>query len=257
MGATPPQLKRYVNLYKEAAHVSELFVFTVIPPLQFVMVAGIVDSPESSGYGALAADISAAVDVMCPPDTRVLVHVMSQNGTFAYHALRQEEQLMSKVVGVVFDSAPVAMTPHAIWKALKAATSVCVAGQAISFMKGLIGKEVTYEGHLQHRTERMLDFFTSGAAFPGNVKALFLYSKADAITDPVYIEDIIASAPRAAVTGHDFGTSGHTAHILHDPAQYRRCVLAFVTRVCGNSNSNSNSSSSSTVSSLPLQRSKL
>lgn len=239
MGAHQTQLKRYVEVYlgiqslsRECASVS---VLTVIPPIQFVMTAGIVGSHDRSGYGAVATDVARFtrkffVETKKSKEVRVTLHVMSQNGTFAYLALAEERELMERVGAVVFDSGPVSMTPKAIWNATKAAIGARFAKQAISFMSYLI--EGDYNEHLRKRTAMVLDFFEGNKGPRKNT--LFLYSSADEITDPAYVLKVFAmcnsSGGNNNVEAHDFVSSSHAAHILYDRVTYREKVQGFVLR---------------------------
>lgn len=234
MGAHQTQLKRYVDVYlglqnlsRECASVS---VLTVIPPIQFVMTAGIVGNHDRSGYGAVASDVAKFTEkfVVNKRECRVTLHVMSQNGTFAYLALTEQDEFMRRVGAVIFDSAPVSMTPEAVWNATKAAIGARFAKQAISFMSYLI--EGDYNEHLRKRSAMILNFFEEKGP---RENALFLYSTADTITDPNYVIKVVDMCSGNNVEAFDFGSSSHAAHILFDNVTYRSKVQSFVLRCLG------------------------
>ena len=159
----------------------------VIPPIQFVMTAGIVESGNTeTGYGAIARDISTFMNNFVT--AKVILHIMSQNGTFAYLAMAEEERFdMNRINAVVFDSAPVALTSKAVWNATKAAVGPDMAKRAIAFMKYIINGD--YEEHLSKRSKSVLEFFQKRGP---RYNVLFLYSSTDEITEPSYVKQIIS-----------------------------------------------------------------
>ena len=97
-----------------------------------------------------------------------------------------------------------------------------MAERAIGLLKYILSANGDFESYLTSRTADVKDFFAREDPVR---RALFLYSKADAITDYRYIQDIIRIRSGSEVHEVDFGDSGHTGHILRFPRKYREEVL--------------------------------
>lgn len=222
MGASFRQMARYVKLYAELHKESKnVALLTVIAPIQFTMTALVAKDPAQNGYGALSSDLASLVDKEYS-DYQLIMHIMSQNGTFAYQAACKERVLSSRLTCVVLDSAPVAMSYGAVFSAASAAIGKGMAERAIGLLKYILSANGDFESYLTSRTADVKDFFAREDPVR---RALFLYSKADAITDYRYIQDIIRIRSGSEVHEVDFGDSGHTGHILRFPRKYREEVL--------------------------------
>lgn len=234
MGANYRQLLRYVKLYLELHKgCSSVTVFSVIAPIQFTMTALVTPDSKKNGYGVLAQDLLSFLALNERyAESKVILHVMSQNGTFAYQALHNERELMKRVVCIVFDSAPVAMTYDAIFRAASAAIGAGIAKKAIDLLKWVCTEHQDFESYLASRTADVKEFFSRENWC---ASTLFLYSRSDLITTSSYVEEIIAGCERRGVEGRvlgvDFGESGHTGHILKYPDRYRTEVLQFCCHV--------------------------
>lgn len=224
MGSNPKQMRRYEDIYLSLPlPVSTLLV---IPPVQFVMTAGIVANGDlETGYEAVARDIALFMEDYSS-SAKVVLHNLSQNASFLYMAMVREEKFnMDRVSAIIFDSAPVAMTSKAVWNASKAVMGARFAKQAIAFMKHMI--EGDYEEHLAKRTDSVLDAFERHGP---RSNALFLYSSSDEITDASFVRKIvnICGGESNHVEAFDFGASSHVSHILYDFKTYTETVTAFI-----------------------------
>ena len=230
MGASLNQMARYKRLYAELhKECKSVALLTVIAPIQFTMTALVAQEPSENGYGALSSDLSSLVSGQFA-DYQLIMHVMSQNGTFAYQAVCKEREVQSRLTCVVFDSAPVAMSYDAVFTAASAVIGKSLAKQAIGMLKYIVSERGDFEVYLASRTEDVRDFFERED--PAK-RALFLYSKADTITDYRYVKEILRARSGKKAYGIDFGDSGHTGHILRCPQRYREEVLRFCCRALG------------------------
>ena len=230
MGASFRQMARYNRLYAELHNgCQSVTLLTVIPPIQFTMTALVAQEPSENGYGALSSDLCSLVSRQYST-YKLIMHVMSQNGTFAYQTACKERVLMDRLSCVIFDSAPVSMTKEAIFTAASAAIGKGMAKRAISLLEYIVSEKTNFESYLVSRTEDVKSFFISQDP---SESALFLYSKADKITDYRYVEEILAVRTGSKASGVDFGESGHTGHILRFPRKYREAVLRHCCRALG------------------------
>lgn len=245
MGASDRNMLKYVSLYNELlsnAHRSvKCLVF--IPPISCILASGITVDAEKNGFDACANEIMSLLKSkhFIPVNntnnygrgiqSKTLLHVMSQNGSFTYQSLISHN--FDDFDAVVFDSGPVKMTRTAISRAINAAVGSFAGNALLNTVTFLHGGYSKFESFLKKRIESIeFNFVTCES----NAHELYLYSSADVITDANYVSAIVKRRQKIykgiksnrKIMRHDFNTTDHVAHLSAQPDAYRQTLLKFL-----------------------------
>jgi len=234
MGASARNMERLSSAMLEVLGgvQGKVKVLAVTAPISFVLKQGLLGNWEEGPYAALAEDVirltqeeeaGAGVEP-------ILVHASSQNGAFAYRALvgnrtrrpiQGHARWRARVAGVVFDSAPVALTPAAVDSAVWSALGPVQGRLVTAALRIAIGGEQEYAERMQRQKDMYTGWFLGQD--PVAAPLLFLFSYADRISSNDYIQMLIVEKRKGgtAVQWHDFGGSAHVQHLSAYTAEYR------------------------------------
>lgn len=231
MGATERNMAKHARCWFDAVEEEHNVqrVLSVIPPLTYVLKQGMHLSYKAheGPYEQIALDI---VDGTKAAD-RVFVQVCSQNGAFAYRTLMScSETFRRKVIGTVFDSAPVRLTANAVDTAIRQAIGPFAGASLCALLRLLIGGGAQYDARLCAQDKLYQDWFFSELMSKEAEPSCFLFSSADKISDACYISSAVESRRRIGqyVQWYDFRKSGHVAHLSNYAEEYRTQIAIFV-----------------------------
>jgi len=171
-----------------------------------VFKAGLSADPHLNGYGNLIEDVEEVLRAKLNPSCKVLLQFCSNGGGFAFEAIvkKSESELSNfwssgRIVGLIFDSAPVDITSSAIRNAsVQSLGKLCgeAAYLGFSFIAGDGSK----------RRKEFASCFEPAKFTP--IPRLFLYSRADKIADSNFIKELLQKHD----AHFDFMVSGHVSH---------------------------------------------
>ena len=202
MGATQMQMERiagvYAKIFSNTSTIQHWRVVIVLPPVSFVLAAGLNADAERNGYGALAEDLSSMnFDQRTSP---IILHLCSNAGAFLFEALHSlRSPLFSRIKGVIFDCGPVDITAKAIRTATQQVLGDYVADIVLHAFQAMMPNT-----KFEQRRAEFARIFSIGSPTP----KLFLYSTADKIADSRFIE-LIVGKNRLATKSFNFAVAGH------------------------------------------------
>lgn len=228
MGAAHRHMLRYVAAYLKLLPACNVKVISVIAPVSFVLKQGMISGSEwskDSPYMALAQDLLDLDEKINGGTGSVLIHSCSQNGAFAYRALLRQASptWRARIVGSVFDSAPVHLTPQAVDDALLGAVGSFIGNVLRGSVRLACGGSEAYATLLRAQHDLFTQWMSSdqdGRMHP----RCFLFSASDKIASAAHIHNLVLDGRKRGleVTWHDFGGSAHVAHVSR--YEYEYCV---------------------------------
>jgi len=211
LGATRRQMRYYANTYiniLKNRRIPSFRVYCCFPTVAMVFKAGLSSDPHLNGYGDLIEDVEDVLRAKLNPSCKILLKFCSNGGGFAFEAIVKktaESELSNfwssgRVVGCIFDSAPVDITTSAIHNAsVQSLGKLC--GEAAYLTFSFIA------GDGNKRREEFSSCFEPARFTP--IPRLFLYSRADKIADARLIKELLQ---KHDAHGYDFMVSGHVSH---------------------------------------------
>ncbi|KAA0160362.1 hypothetical protein FNF31_04379 [Cafeteria roenbergensis] len=157
------------------------------------------------------------------PGRRIVLAPFSNGGCYVYEYMRVElakDPTAINLSGVIFDSAPAAITAVsgavACGKLYKQGSVASLAAYWVSYaffalMLGITDRSAAFKDRIE--------------SFPAICPEMYVWSREDTITDPEWVEQVIAK--RAALDGADvrsarFHGSEHVLHYKHSPRAFTK-----------------------------------
>jgi hypothetical protein len=234
MGATEKNLRKFVAAYVSAMPQQRSYkILCAIAPITHVLKQGMELKKENFDEGPYSSMALDLIDVINKEnkDSKIILHVMSQNGAFAYRALLScNDDFRRRVIGTVFDSSPVKLSVEAVGTAVKQAVGSFFGSSLISVLRYLVGGRKEYARRLQLQDEIYTEWFMSEAASRLDSHYCFLYSSSDKITSAIHVERIIDNLRKLQrhVQCHNFHGAGHVANLSLYPREYMDQLAIFI-----------------------------
>jgi hypothetical protein len=246
MGASRRNMERYIDAYIDIFNLinnKSVSILCIIPPVSFVLRQGMINSDDwkKGPYTDLAQDV---VDLLHEESCKVVLHVCSQNGGFAYRALMNiEKSFTNRVIGRVFDSAPVNLTTQAVDEAIIQALGKIGGNVVCGSLRLLCGGTSAYSKRLMFQNDLYMKWFLHSNGTKSKSEC-YLFSHHDAISSSQSINNIIRHRRSVNVIDgnadgdnddtllwYDFFNSGHMEHIVKYRVQYCSMLRTFLNRI--------------------------
>jgi hypothetical protein len=213
MGSNQSQLRKFADVYMHFFSRSSKSgcVVALTPPVSFILSKGMTsrstsssdkdqaDQTDQNGYGSLASDLIELSTASERQNSRIILHVMSQNGIFAYQQIMRLSNLewKSRLLGICYDSAPVEVTYDAVSTALIAAFGKVLGNIIIWGMTKAQGGKANLDKALEELQKDNVEFYGANEFLVSEVSSrvprLFVFSSSDTVSSDVYIRSVIKS----------------------------------------------------------------
>ena len=253
LGCKPRSLRRYESLYQKMGFTP---LVRIAPPSLVMEGCSLTPNlpppseikrrraPPSSSLDDFGWEIIEAVYRGNP--SVVVFHAFSNGGCFVWERIRDTlgqqsldaetscvlDAVRSKLVGVVFDSAPAWYYSEGLLRAFAYCT----------WQEQLMARAQWWTKSSKPITEqRAIHYWDSMRNDPCDLRQLYLYSREDHLTIYAKLHELVEH--RQATFGTDrvlsevFQSSPHCCHLLKHPSEYSAAVESFVRRCLYNSES--------------------
>eukprot|EP00276_Gloeochaete_wittrockiana_P003031 CAMPEP_0184658928 /NCGR_PEP_ID=MMETSP0308-20130426/27368_1 /TAXON_ID=38269 /ORGANISM="Gloeochaete witrockiana, Strain SAG 46.84" /LENGTH=292 /DNA_ID=CAMNT_0027098295 /DNA_START=171 /DNA_END=1049 /DNA_ORIENTATION=+ len=160
----------------------------------------------------------------------VVIHSFSNGGCFVLEQMIEYVQpsqlfgsLKSSIIGLIFDSCPVALTMESAYAAMTAASNGVIVKAGAAILTGFYG--------LYYVAFDMAEFyFSKMASKPLSAPELYLYSTSDVVADSSFIDRIIEGRRKGGISvdAVRWDDSPHVAHFKRHFKEYTQEVLSFL-----------------------------
>lgn len=230
LGCQPRNLRRYHDMYEKLGLTS---VIRIGSPQS--LLNAMTMGPQSSSEKSSSLTISLLTEIQSLQPPYFVIHIFSNNGCFLWEWIRyllfesssldlttvDTHNLRRKLIGVVFDSAPVYYDGKI--DGLQSALQYIPKKEKDHIL------QVAYTIDTHLLKQRFHEFWNGLCNDTIHIPQLYMYSTSDELASATEIERLIQYRKRSNIVWkHNFTDSEHCGHILKYPELYHEKVEQFL-----------------------------